>query len=141
MANEPTIPPPADTTLTADDDLPRTLPIRVLTNVAVPDSTDPPEKEEPTRNIRVSSPQEPPTTPRPRRPLSSGLITMQAWRRPSQRGVEVPAGARLRLRVLRGQRVNVEYPLYDGANYMGRRDDEPIDIDLTEQEPNDRIWA
>lgn len=53
----------------------------------------------------------------------------------------LPHGAAPRLRVVRGVRVNVEFPIYDGANYLGRRDDEPIDIDLEEQEPADRVWA
>jgi hypothetical protein len=46
-----------------------------------------------------------------------------------------------KLRVLRGLRLNVEYPLYEGQNLIGRRDDQPIDIDLQDQEPADRVWV
>jgi hypothetical protein len=52
-----------------------------------------------------------------------------------------PAVPAMRLRVVRGLRVNVEYPLFDGRNVIGRGDDEPVDVDLRDQEPRDRIWA
>jgi pSer/pThr/pTyr-binding forkhead associated (FHA) protein len=53
----------------------------------------------------------------------------------------LPAGAQPRLLVLRGQKRNVEYPLYDGLNFVGRADDKPVDIDLEDQEPPDRVWC
>ena len=53
----------------------------------------------------------------------------------------MPAGAQPRLLVLRGQRRNVEYPIYEGLNFIGRADEKPVDIDLEEQEPPDRIWC
>lgn len=43
--------------------------------------------------------------------------------------------------VLRGARVAVEYPLYNGRNVIGRFSDKPVDIDLTAQEPIDQIWC
>jgi pSer/pThr/pTyr-binding forkhead associated (FHA) protein len=43
--------------------------------------------------------------------------------------------------VLRGQKRNVEYPVYEGLNFIGRADEKPVDIDLEEQEPPDRIWC
>ncbi len=43
--------------------------------------------------------------------------------------------------MLRGQKRNVEYPLYDGLNFVGRADDKPVDIDLEDQEPPDRVWC
>jgi pSer/pThr/pTyr-binding forkhead associated (FHA) protein len=43
--------------------------------------------------------------------------------------------------VLRGLKPNVEYPLYEGVNYLGRADEEPVDIDLEDQESPDRIWS
>jgi pSer/pThr/pTyr-binding forkhead associated (FHA) protein len=49
--------------------------------------------------------------------------------------------AQPRLLVLRGQKRNVEYPLYDGLNFIGRADDKPVDIDLEDQEPPDRVWC
>jgi hypothetical protein len=53
----------------------------------------------------------------------------------------LPPGAKPKLVVLRGQRVNVEYPLYEGDNYLGRADEKAVDIDLEDQEPPDRIWS
>jgi hypothetical protein len=58
-----------------------------------------------------------------------------------------PAGAKLapdakpRLVVLRGLKINVEYPIYEGNNFIGRADEKPVDIDLDDQEPPDRVWS
>jgi hypothetical protein len=46
-----------------------------------------------------------------------------------------------RLLVIRGQRVNAEYMLLEGKNYIGRTTDQPVDIDLTGQEPPDQVWS
>src|SRR5262245_34752022 len=43
--------------------------------------------------------------------------------------------------VVRGQRMDVQYPVYPGKNYLGRTDDKPVDIDLEDQESQDRIWT
>lgn len=43
--------------------------------------------------------------------------------------------------VLRGEKIDMNYPIYGGKNYMGRTDDKPVDIDLECQEPADRIWT
>lgn len=51
------------------------------------------------------------------------------------------ADAKPRLVVLRGLKVNVEYPIYDGNNFIGRADEKPVDIDLDDQEPPDRVWS
>jgi hypothetical protein len=48
---------------------------------------------------------------------------------------------RPRLLVLRGMKVDREYPIYEGPNLIGRHDDQPVDIDLNDQEPADRIWT
>ena len=53
----------------------------------------------------------------------------------------LPPGSQPRLLVLRGQKRNVEYPVYEGLNFIGRADEKPVDIDLEEQEPPDRIWC
>jgi pSer/pThr/pTyr-binding forkhead associated (FHA) protein len=45
------------------------------------------------------------------------------------------------LRVLRGLRIDAEYPIYEGQNLIGRRDDKPVDVDLMDQEPVDRVWT
>jgi hypothetical protein len=56
-------------------------------------------------------------------------------------GTTLPPGAQPRLLVLRGQKRNVEYPIYEGLNFIGRADEKPVDIDLEDQEPPDRIWC
>lgn len=53
----------------------------------------------------------------------------------------LPNGAIPKLIVMRGLKVNVEYPIYDGDNFIGRADEKPVDIDLEDQEPPDRIWS
>jgi hypothetical protein len=54
---------------------------------------------------------------------------------------KLPADAKPKLVVLRGQRINVEYPLYEGLNFIGRSDEKPVDIDLDDQEPPDKVWC
>jgi hypothetical protein len=46
-----------------------------------------------------------------------------------------------KLVVVRGLRINAEYPIYPGDNFIGRTDEKPVDIDLETQESNDRIWC
>ncbi|WP_162657180.1 FHA domain-containing protein [Tuwongella immobilis] len=53
----------------------------------------------------------------------------------------LPIQARPKLMVLRGEKLNVQYPLYEGPNYLGRTDEKPVDIDLEDQEASDRIWT
>lgn len=60
---------------------------------------------------------------------------------PPEPAVPLPDGAQPKLVVLRGVRINAEYPLYDGENFIGRTDEKPVDIDLEDQEPPDRIWS
>jgi hypothetical protein len=55
--------------------------------------------------------------------------------------VKLPAEAKPKLVVLRGQKINMEFPLYEGNNFIGRSDDKPVDIDLEDQEPPDRVWC
>ena len=38
-------------------------------------------------------------------------------------------------------KLNVEYPIYEGHNFVGRADEKPVDIDLDDQEPPDRVWS
>lgn len=53
----------------------------------------------------------------------------------------LPPGAEPRLVVVRGMKRDMEYPIYEGDNYIGRADEKPVDIDLEDQEPPDRIWS
>jgi hypothetical protein len=42
---------------------------------------------------------------------------------------------------MRGLRIGINYPLYDGQNFIGRADERPVDIDLEDQEPAERVWS
>jgi hypothetical protein len=53
----------------------------------------------------------------------------------------LPPGTQPKLVVLRGLKLHVEFPLYEGHNFIGRADEQPVDIDLEDQEPPDRIWS
>ncbi len=56
-------------------------------------------------------------------------------------GEALPAGATVKLVCQRGQKPGIEYPVYEGTNFIGRSDEQPVDIDLDDQEPQDRIWS
>lgn len=47
-------------------------------------------------------------------------------------------GAKARLIVIRGLRPNWEYEVFEGINIIGRADQQPVEIDLQPQEPEDR---
>ena len=53
----------------------------------------------------------------------------------------VPAGAQPKLLVIRGQKINAEFPIYPELNFVGRADEKPVDIDLEDQEPPERVWS
>jgi pSer/pThr/pTyr-binding forkhead associated (FHA) protein len=68
--------------------------------------------------------------------------TIPATARADESPAPVPAPAlRPRLVVLRGQRIDTEYPLYEGRNTIGRFADKPVDIDLMNQESVEQIWC
>jgi FHA domain-containing protein len=46
-----------------------------------------------------------------------------------------------KLVVLRGLKINLEYPIYEGRNTIGRFADKPVDIDLVNQEAIEQIWC
>jgi hypothetical protein len=54
---------------------------------------------------------------------------------------KLPEGSKPHLVVIRGQRINAEYPIYEGDNYIGRADDKAVDIDLEDQESPERVWS
>jgi hypothetical protein len=60
---------------------------------------------------------------------------------PAPAGAKLGPDAKPRLVVLRGLKINVEYPIYEGNNFIGRADEKPVDIDLDDQEPPDRVWS
>jgi predicted component of type VI protein secretion system len=60
--------------------------------------------------------------------------------KPAEDG-KLPDGAKPKLVVMRGERINVVYTLYEGDNFVGRADEKPVDVDLEDQEPPDRVWS
>lgn len=63
---------------------------------------------------------------------------------PADRNPAAPPPApplRPRLVVLRGMKINAEYPVYEGRNTIGRFADKPVDIDLIAQESDSQIWC
>jgi hypothetical protein len=48
---------------------------------------------------------------------------------------------RPKLVVLRGMKIDTEYPIYEGRNTVGRFADKPVDIDLVCQESTEQIWC
>ena len=52
-----------------------------------------------------------------------------------------PPQVRPRLVVIRGMRLNAEFPVYEGRNTVGRFADKPVDIDLVAQEAEGQVWS
>jgi len=53
----------------------------------------------------------------------------------------IPPGATPKLVVQRGLKIGEEYSVFPGENFIGRADEKPVDVDLTFQEPEDRVWT
>ncbi len=51
------------------------------------------------------------------------------------------AGVQGRLVVVRGLKVGTEFPIYVGDNIIGRADEKAVDVDIADQEPQDRVWS
>src|SRR5262245_37409171 len=60
---------------------------------------------------------------------------------PAPGGASVPPGSQPKLVVRRGLKIGVEFPIYGEYNYIGRADEKPVDVDLEDQEPPDRVWC
>jgi hypothetical protein len=75
--------------------------------------------------------------------LQSPPMTVPATDRADSAPAPIPAATALRpkLVVLRGLRIDVEYPVYEGRNTVGRFADKPVDIDLMNQESVEQIWC
>jgi hypothetical protein len=76
----------------------------------------------------------------PAAPAPSPPAEAQAPAAASEAG-KLPDNAQPKLVVLRGQKINMEFPIYEGPNFIGRADEKPVDIDLEDQEPPDRVWC
>ena len=62
---------------------------------------------------------------------------------PPDAEIDLPPTVAIRpqLVVVRGERLDVAYPVLKGKNFIGRMADQPVDIDLESQEPVERIWT
>lgn len=61
--------------------------------------------------------------------------------KPTADPISIPNLSTPKLVVIRGQKLNIEYPIYTGDNFIGRTDEKPVDIDLDDQESPDRVWC
>ena len=46
-----------------------------------------------------------------------------------------------RLEVVRGEKLGATFPILEGRNIVGRMVNSPVDLDLTGQEPAERVWT
>lgn len=67
---------------------------------------------------------------------NSGTASDRAKPKPGTRIAVKP-----RLEVIRGEKLGVSFPILEGKNVMGRTVHQPVDIDLTNQEPVERVWT
>ncbi len=71
-------------------------------------------------------------------PTPPGSVAMIVITPPPPPATPAPV---VKLRVIRGMRVNIEYPVYPGRNVVGRFAEKPVDIDLTGIEPDGQVWS
>jgi hypothetical protein len=120
-------------------ELPKAAPPEEILAVATPIS-------EPAVISEPSAPAEPLLSSEPI-PLAEPMPpSAPAAEKPAAPAVEAKAGvlppdAKPRLVVIRGVKIGVEYPIYEGENFIGRTDEKPVDIDLEDQEDPERIWS
>jgi hypothetical protein len=67
----------------------------------------------------------------PESPATAPALTPQA----------IVVDSKPHLVVLRGEKIDMQYPIYPGKNFIGRTDEKPVDIDLECQERADQIWT
>jgi hypothetical protein len=60
---------------------------------------------------------------------------------PAQTVIRLFPAAVAKLVVVRGLKTDVEFPVYEGQNFIGRHDESPVDIDITDQEAEDNPWS
>jgi hypothetical protein len=71
----------------------------------------------------------------------SQQVTTPSTDMADQSQTPVPPVVQPKLLVLRGLKISVEYPIYEGRNTIGRFADKPVDIDLLSQESVEQIWC
>jgi hypothetical protein len=83
----------------------------------------------------------PPTAAKPVSAVKTPTAAQPQLVAPGETVVRVFPAAMAKFLVVRGLKTNVEYPIYEGPNFIGRFDENPVDIDLTPQEADDNPWA
>jgi len=83
-------------------------------------------------------PPPPPVVAAPAAPAASIAPPQPALAEAVPASAGISPGTEPKLVVLRGQKRNAEYPLFEGPNFVGRADEKPVDVDLEDQEPPDR---
>ncbi len=138
LAAEETIPLATAEPVTAEP-----LPLEPAMPAAKPVAEAPPAAPTPTPEPAPAPVAAAPAAPAPAAaaPAPTPAAATPAPAAPTAAPAVLPPGAQPRLLVLRGQKRNVEYPIYEGLNFIGRADEKPVDIDLEDQEPPDRIWC
>ncbi len=85
---------------------------------------------------------EPPAPPAMEIPAAAAVVSTPAPPKPAAGGqIPIPIGAQVKLQVQRGLKIGEEYNIFSGENFLGRADEKPVDVDLTFQEPEDRVWC
>ena len=86
-------------------------------------------------------PPPPPVPPTPALVMAAAAVVAPPAAKPAVSGAALAAGAEPKLVVQRGLKIGEEYGIFPGENYIGRADEKPVDVDLTFQEPEDRVWT
>jgi pSer/pThr/pTyr-binding forkhead associated (FHA) protein len=115
------------------------MPVEPMPVEPVAPAPPPPAPPEPV--AQTPAPVQPAPEPPPVIPAPVPAAPAPAAPAPAAADAVLPAGAEPKLVVIRGQRRNAEYPLFEGPNFIGRSDDKPVDVDLEDQEPADRVWC
>jgi hypothetical protein len=118
-------PPPPPPVAVAPPPPPPPVAVEPPPPVAPPPPPPPPVAVAPPPPAPVAPPP-PPPTPVAAAPVETGRLA---------------ADAKPRLFVMRGQKINQEFPIYEGHNFIGRADEKPVDIDLEDQEPPEKVWC
>lgn len=74
-------------------------------------------------------------------PLHEPVSTRRADSALAPKAEPPPPKLRVWLVVLRGMKIGIEYPIYEGRNTIGRFVDKPVDLDLIAQESVEQTWC
>jgi pSer/pThr/pTyr-binding forkhead associated (FHA) protein len=74
-----------------------------------------------------------------RPPTSAQMAAAQpaAAGTPAETVLRLFPAAFAKLVVVRGLKTDMEYPIYEGQNFIGRHDESPVDVDITDQESDE----